>query len=281
MSFLPGLLVGVDRNKNTNDKTISNRFTTGIIKGGPNLWAIRGGNAASGGLTTFYSGVRPNADGYNPMKKEGAIILGIGGDNSDSGAGTFYEGVMTSGYPSDATENSVQADIVNAKYAVTSLVSGPVFAVGSSISLRVTTPGYNTRYLAHTGGDVNTQVVTSSNSTAVKQQASWTVRAGLAYSECVSFESKDTPGSFIRQASFVLHVNANDNSKAFKEDATFCPQTPLNGQGTSLRSFKFPTRYIRHFLAVGYIASNGGVDGFDYTGSYNDDVSWAIEGSFA
>jgi hypothetical protein len=54
--------------------------------------------------------------GYNPMKKEGAIILGIGGDNSHGSAGTFYEGVMTSGYPSDATENSVQANITAAGY---------------------------------------------------------------------------------------------------------------------------------------------------------------------
>jgi hypothetical protein len=50
------------------------------------------------------------------MKKEGAIILGIGGDNSHGSAGTFYEGVMTSGYPSDATENAVQANIVAAGY---------------------------------------------------------------------------------------------------------------------------------------------------------------------
>ena len=50
------------------------------------------------------------------MKKEGAIILGIGGDNSIGAAGTFYEGVMTSGYPSDATENAVQANIVAAGY---------------------------------------------------------------------------------------------------------------------------------------------------------------------
>ncbi|MFG6191713.1 arabinofuranosidase catalytic domain-containing protein [Nonomuraea sp. JJY05] len=33
-----------------------------------------------------------------------------------SAAGTFYEGVMTSGYPSDATENAVQANIVAAGY---------------------------------------------------------------------------------------------------------------------------------------------------------------------
>ena len=44
----------------------------------------------------------------------GAIILGIGGDNSKSAGGTFYEGAMTSGYPHDATENSLQANIAAA-----------------------------------------------------------------------------------------------------------------------------------------------------------------------
>src|ERR1035438_475333 len=64
-----------------------------------------------------YSGARPNVSGYNPMHKEGAIILGIGGDNSKGSAGTFYEGVMTSGYPSAATENAVQANITSVGYA--------------------------------------------------------------------------------------------------------------------------------------------------------------------
>jgi non-reducing end alpha-L-arabinofuranosidase len=77
-------------------------------QGRANHWAIRGGNGQSGGLSTFYNGVRPNVAGYNPMKKEGAIILGIGGDNSVSAAGTFYEGVLTAGYPSDATEKAVR-----------------------------------------------------------------------------------------------------------------------------------------------------------------------------
>ena len=78
-------------------------------------WAIRGANAQSGGLTTYFDGVRPN--GYHPMRKEGAILLGIGGDNSITGRGTFFEGVLTSGYPSAATENAVQADIAAAGYA--------------------------------------------------------------------------------------------------------------------------------------------------------------------
>ncbi|GIH15262.1 arabinofuranosidase catalytic domain-containing protein [Rugosimonospora africana] len=111
-----GLYSGRNAGYNANDPTVNYRYTTAIIKGEPNHWAIRGGNAQSGGLSTFYDGLRPNVSGYNPMKKQGAIILGIGGDNSNGSAGTFYEGVMTSGYPSDATENAVQANITAAGY---------------------------------------------------------------------------------------------------------------------------------------------------------------------
>jgi hypothetical protein len=50
------------------------------------------------------------------MKKQGAIILGIGGDNSNGAQGNFFEGVMTSGYSSDATDNAVQANIVATGY---------------------------------------------------------------------------------------------------------------------------------------------------------------------
>jgi non-reducing end alpha-L-arabinofuranosidase len=115
-----GLYSGVNAGFNGNDPTISDRFTTAMIEGEPNQWAILGGNAQSGSLSTFYSGPRPNVPGYNPMHKEGAIILGIGGDNSKGAAGTFYEGVMTSGYPSAATESAVQASIVSAGYAPSS-----------------------------------------------------------------------------------------------------------------------------------------------------------------
>jgi len=276
-----GLFSGSSAGSNAGDPSISYRFVTAIVKGEPSQWAIRGANAASGSLSTYYSGVRPSVSGYNPMSKEGAIILGIGGDNSDGAQGTFYEGVMTSGYPSDATENSVQANIVAAKYALTSLTSGPALTVGSSISLRATTACCTTRYIAHTGSTVNTQVVSSSSTTALKQQASWTVRTGLGNSGCFSFESNDTPGSYIRHYNFVLLLNANDGTKQFYEDATFCPQGGLNGQGNSIRSWSYPTRYFRHHNNVLYAASNGGVDTFDAAASFNDDVSWVISTGFA
>jgi len=276
-----GLFSGSNPKNNAADPSISFRFLTTVLKGGPNRWAIRGANAASGSLSTFYNGARPSVSGYNPMKKEGAIILGIGGDNSISAQGTFYEGVMTSGYPTDATENSVQANIVDTKYAVASLTSGPALTVGSSISLRATTSCCTTRYLAHTGSTINTQVVSSSSNTALKQQASWIVRTGLGNSGCFSFESKDTAGSYIRNSNFNLVLNANDGTKKFAEDATFCPQAGLNGQGSSIRFWAYPTRYFRHYSNVAYAASNGGVHTFDNSGSFNDDVSWVVSTGFA
>jgi non-reducing end alpha-L-arabinofuranosidase len=114
-----GLFSGANVHLNSGDQSITSHYVTAMVKGGPNLWAIKAGNAQSGGLTTMYNGPRPNASGYNPMHKQGAIILGIGGDNSHGATGTFYEGVMTSGYPSDSTESAVQASIVAAGYGNT------------------------------------------------------------------------------------------------------------------------------------------------------------------
>jgi hypothetical protein len=108
-----GLFSGANAGYNPNP-TINHRFVTAIVKGEPNHWAIRSGDAQAGGLTTVFDGPRPN--GYNPMRKQ-AVLLGIGGDNSSTGAGTFYEGVLTSGYPSDGTEEAVQGNITAAGYA--------------------------------------------------------------------------------------------------------------------------------------------------------------------
>ncbi len=113
-----GLFSGTNPKLNAGDPTTNFRFTTAMVAGQPGNWEILGGNAQSGGLATDFNGARPA--GYNPMHKEGAIILGIGGDNSKGSAGTFYEGVMTSGFPSSSTESAVQANIVAAGYSPSS-----------------------------------------------------------------------------------------------------------------------------------------------------------------
>ncbi|CRK15048.1 hypothetical protein BN1708_011317, partial [Verticillium longisporum] len=277
-----GLFSGHNAKKNDGNPSLSHRFVSAVVKGGPNKWAIRAGDATAGDLSTFYSGVRP-AGGYDPMKKEGAIVLGIGGDNSVSAQGTFYEGVMTSGYPSDATEKAVQDDIVAAGYKVTPLSSGPQLSVGARVSLRATSSCCTTRYMAHTstGGGVDTQVVSSSSAETLRKQATWTVRTGLGNSGCFSFESVSNPGSFIRHNYFVLRVDADDGSKSFREDATFCTEAGLNGQGSSIRAWGHPTRYIRHFANVGYVASNGGVQTYDAAREFNNDVSWVVGAGFS
>jgi non-reducing end alpha-L-arabinofuranosidase len=128
-----GLFAADHLGLSTNDPTTNFRFTTAVVKGQPGNFAIRGGNAQSGGLSTFWNGGRPSP-GYNPMRKQGAIILGIGGDNSKGAQGTFYEGVMTSGFPSDGTENSVQANIVAAGYSPSSGGTGATGPVVSGVS---------------------------------------------------------------------------------------------------------------------------------------------------
>jgi len=82
---------------------------------GQHSYAIYQGNAQSGSLTS--TGVIPLPNGYQPMKQEGAIILGIGGDNSNWATGYFFEGVMTKGMPSTQVMEKVQNNIVSVGYA--------------------------------------------------------------------------------------------------------------------------------------------------------------------
>ncbi|MGD0838451.1 MAG: arabinofuranosidase catalytic domain-containing protein [Polyangia bacterium] len=90
-------------------------YVTNVLKGpSGNSFGLKAGNAESGTLQVKWSGDRP--PGYSPQKKQGAIILGTGGDGSNNGVGTFFEGAITSGNPPDATDDLVQANIVAAGY---------------------------------------------------------------------------------------------------------------------------------------------------------------------
>jgi hypothetical protein len=82
---------------------------------GQHSYAIYQGNAQAGVLTT--TGMIPLPAGYQPMLQEGAIILGIGGDNSNSAGGYFFEGVMTTGLPTGHAMEEIQRNIVAARYA--------------------------------------------------------------------------------------------------------------------------------------------------------------------
>ncbi|ADJ45317.1 alpha-N-arabinofuranosidase [Amycolatopsis mediterranei S699] len=270
-----GLFSGVNQHFNAGDPTVANRFQTAIVKGGPNQWAIRGGNGQAGGLSTYYSGVRPAVSGYNPMKKQGAIILGIGGDNSVGGRGTFYEGVMTAGYPSDATENAVQANITAAGYSSAPTGSGTL-TPGAKVSLQATTACCTSDYLRHDDADdkVVISAVDSASAATTKSAATWIVRAGLADTSCLTFESADQPGRFLRHYAFRLQLNADDGGSAFAQDATFCSTAGNSGVGRSFQSVNYPAKYLRHYNYTGYVAGNGGTNPWDATTSWAQDTSW-------
>jgi len=273
-----GLFSGQAAGLNSGDPTITSRFVTAIVKGEPNQWSIRGGNAQSGGLSTFYSGVRPS--GYNPMHKEGAILLGVGGDNSNSSAGSFYEGVMTSGYPSDATENSVQANVVAVGYTASN--STP-FTSGARVSIQATTACCTADYITHDDSDTKVvlDAITSSSSSTLKGDATWIVHAGLANSACVSFESANKSGFYIRHSGFQLFLNSNDGSALFANDATFCPRAGNSGSNYSLMSNNYSNKYIRHFNFTGYVASDGGSNTWDSATLWAQDTTWASASPWA
>ena len=88
-----------------------------MVKGDSgNHWAIKGGNANSTGgpLATLWDGPRPS--GYEVMKKQGAVILGIGGDSSNGGIGVMLEFAITKGFTSDEADNEMQEDIRGVGY---------------------------------------------------------------------------------------------------------------------------------------------------------------------
>ena len=126
-------------------------FVTAYLRGRTDGFMLKGGDATKGTLTTMYDGTRPfvtkngTTRNYQPMKKQGAIILAtgesftasftypigilyftyspfptpppsIGGDQSNSAMGCFYEGYMTTGDTTDVTDDAVQANIVAVAY---------------------------------------------------------------------------------------------------------------------------------------------------------------------
>ena len=77
--------------------SITWRFVTAMADGEPHHWRSMGGDAQQGDLQIMFDGSRVINDrnSYDPMRKQGAILLGNGGDNSNGSQGTFYEGAMT------------------------------------------------------------------------------------------------------------------------------------------------------------------------------------------
>ena len=74
-------------------------------------------------LTTVYNGALP-AGGWAPMAMEGAVGLGQGGDASNWGRGTFYEGMIVAGQTNSVTDSLIQANVNSIYGGATSYLIG-------------------------------------------------------------------------------------------------------------------------------------------------------------
>ncbi|HXT94649.1 MAG TPA: AbfB domain-containing protein, partial [Trebonia sp.] len=115
-----------------------------------------------------------------------------------------------------------------------------------------------------------------SSSTTLKEDATWIVRPGLANSNCISFETNNGSGDYIRHSGFQLHLQANDGSTLFANDATFCPRTGNSGSNYSFMSYNYSYKYIRHYNYIGYVASDGGSNTWDASSLWYEDTTWSV-----
>ncbi|MDP4179715.1 MAG: AbfB domain-containing protein [Bacillota bacterium] len=74
----------------------------------------------------------------------------------------------------------------------------------------------------------------------------WKIVQGLADPNGVSFESVNSPGSYLRHSNYILYLQKDDGSTSFDQDATFYKKTGFSDSTwTSFSSYNFPDRYIR------------------------------------
>ena len=82
------------------------------------------------------------------------------------------------------------------------------------------------------------------NDNVARKDATFRLQFGLA-GKCVSLESVNFPGQYLRHQNFWIVLAKNDNSPLFKSDATFCTKNPLPmGSQTMFESVNNPGLFI-------------------------------------
>jgi hypothetical protein len=241
------------------------------LSGGSGNMVLRDAQGRVADSLNYGSLVEPwAAEGYQGGTGSGCTVAAPG---SGSGAGR-----SASRFPDGSDTDSNCADFITSSNPTPGGANLFTLDPGPLVSLQATTPGSTSDYIKHNDSDdgVITAPVTSGSSATDKQDATWVEAAGLANPSCVSFESINKPGSYLRHQNFQFHLQPNDGSALFSQDATFCQMPGNSGQGVSFQSVNFTTRYVRAFENTVYLASNGGDNPWDTTTSFADDSSWVV-----
>jgi hypothetical protein len=173
-------------------------------------------------------------------------------------------------------DNAIQSNIVAVGYGAPTGLSGTL-TPGSEISLQATTACCTGHYVHNQNGAAVIAPITARSAAQGKGDATWIVRRGLGDNACISFESRNRPGDFLRHQNSALHLQPFDGTAQNRADATFCPQPGKNGEGSSFHAINYPTKYIRHYYGKVYIAGDGdGPNPWETKVLWTDDTSFIV-----
>ena len=257
--------------------SITWRFVTAMAKGEPHHWTSMGGDAQKGALSVMFDGPRVDAT-YDPMRKQGAILLGNGGDNSVGSQGTFYEGAMTAAgtFPTDATDQLVQANVVAAKYDVPRLSLAPASATATPPGLQTFSPGSsqdttvtftNTTGAPATGVKLSISVPRQWTSVVQATETSTTIADPVAPGASVSATFKVTSGPAAFNGDLVGNARGRTRRAAAKQSETTAEKV-RNVSPVKINEFRIsagsPTNSTDSFIEL-YNAGASDVDISNWT----------------
>jgi hypothetical protein len=274
-------------NPSPNDKycpdlpSITWRFVTATADGEPHHWRSMGGDAQNGDLQVMFDGQRVINDrnSYDPMRKQGAILLGNGGDNSVGSQGTFYEGAMTAPgtFPSKETNQKIQANIVAAKYDVQRLSIAPADATDTPPGLQTFSPMSSQKTTVSFINTTGAPVINLKLSVSVpkdwrsevtdSEESSKTFTNTIAPGESVSATFQVTSGSatlngdLVGQASWTIQGNSKSQSETAVEKIRNVSPVKINEFRISDGS---PDNSTNSFIEL-YNAGDSEIDISDWT----------------
>jgi hypothetical protein len=261
-------------NESPNDKYCPNlpvitwRFVTATADGEPHHWRSMGGDAQRGGLKIMFDGPRIKNDrsSYDPMRKQGAILLGNGGDNSVGSQGTFYEGAMTAAgtFPSEETNQRIQANVVAAQYDVQRLSIAPASRTAMPPGLQTFEPGSSQEttvtFTNTTGAPVTGLRLSITVPKGWSSGAPAAIQGPVAPGASVSASFKITSGGARFNGDIVGHAtwtaNGRERSESTAQKVRNVPAVKINEFRASAGSPANPTD---SFIEL-YNAGSGSVD---------------------
>lgn len=146
----------------------------GVSTGNLQTWwgdAAESGSLSTNGAVSLSSLTPEFGEGnYAPMSQQGAVLLGIGGDNSIRAAGEFYEGVITQGAPSSTIWAEILSNAQGSGYESTPVpvVDGDTYTFTNEASGML---------LGNEGSTTSTDPVVEEESTDDAVNVEWTVHA--------------------------------------------------------------------------------------------------------